>query len=98
MIKGFLAVCLAVLIGSPAGAVPLPVIDMHMHALAADQQGPPPMGTVHTAERVPRLGAARTLCRAPRRRGKVMAAFCTSAAQLSAPLKSGEISTLVLLR
>jgi hypothetical protein len=29
---------------SPALAAPLPVIDMHMHALGAAEQGPPPMG------------------------------------------------------
>jgi predicted TIM-barrel fold metal-dependent hydrolase len=35
---------IAVSFASPAHAVPEPVIDMHMHALAADEQGPPPMG------------------------------------------------------
>ena len=44
MIKGFFAAWLWVLIGSAAAAAPLPVIDMHTHALAADEQGPPPMG------------------------------------------------------
>lgn len=34
---------LAVAASAPASAAPEPVIDMHMHALAADAQGPPPM-------------------------------------------------------
>ena len=34
--------CLALILASPAAAAP--VIDMHLHASAADDQGPPPMG------------------------------------------------------
>lgn len=40
------AACFAValLVGATAGqAAPAPIIDMHLHALAADEQGPPPL-------------------------------------------------------
>ena len=47
----FLAM-LAVAAAQPA-AVPAPIIDMHMHALSADEQGPPPMGMCTPFEEFP---------------------------------------------
>jgi len=42
---GLLAIAVAAAVASSAHAiVPEPVIDVHMHALAANDQGPPPMG------------------------------------------------------
>ncbi len=39
-----MAVCVAAVASSAAQTVPPPVIDMHMHAMRADDQGPPPLG------------------------------------------------------
>lgn len=39
--------------GSPAQPRPLPVIDVHLHAQAADSQGPPPLGLCPGAPRFP---------------------------------------------
>jgi len=44
----------AIFVASSAyGQVPEPVIDVHMHALAADEQGPPPMGMCTPFEEFP---------------------------------------------
>ena len=40
----WVAAVLMVISGTAKAAPPLPVLDVHMHALAADEQGPPPMG------------------------------------------------------
>lgn len=40
----WIAAVLIAIGGSATAAAPLPVLDVHMHALAADEQGPPPMG------------------------------------------------------
>jgi uncharacterized protein len=39
-----LAVAVSPVLGQSAGERPAPVIDVHLHALAADAQGPPPVG------------------------------------------------------
>ena len=41
---GALAVCVGALANGVAQTVPPPIIDMHMHAMRADDQGPPPLG------------------------------------------------------
>ena len=41
-------------LGSPAQQRPLPVIDVHLHAAAADSQGPPPLGLCPGAPRFQR--------------------------------------------
>ena len=46
-------VAAAALAAQPAITGAEPVIDMHMHALAADQQGPPPMGMCTPIEEFP---------------------------------------------
>lgn len=38
------ALCAGALASSAAQTVPPPIIDMHMHAMRADDQGPPPLG------------------------------------------------------
>ena len=49
-----IALALMLVAAAPTGAqVPEPVIDMHMHALAADEQGPPPMGMCTPFEQFP---------------------------------------------
>lgn len=43
--RTFLPFLCLILLMAPAGAQDrLPILDMHLHALAADQQGPPPLG------------------------------------------------------
>jgi uncharacterized protein len=51
--KLMMMTAIAVPFASPAYAVPEPVIDMHMHALAADEQGPPPMAMCTPFEEFP---------------------------------------------
>ena len=41
--RSFLAFA-ALAVATPVYSAPLPVIDMHLHAMAADDQGPPPLG------------------------------------------------------
>jgi uncharacterized protein len=41
---GLFVALTAVSVALPAQPPPPPIIDMHMHALAADEQGPPPLG------------------------------------------------------
>src|SRR5262245_32207287 len=38
------ALCMASLARTAGQTVPPPIIDMHMHAMSADDQGPPPLG------------------------------------------------------
>ncbi len=38
-----LLVVAALLLSTPSFAAPEPIIDMHLHALHADDQGPPPI-------------------------------------------------------
>ena len=49
----WIAAALIAIGGSAQAARPLPVIDVHMHALAADEQGPPPMGMCTPFEEFP---------------------------------------------
>ena len=48
-------VILGLVLGGPASgqATRPPIIDMHLHAQSADQQGPPPMAICPLGERVP---------------------------------------------